>query len=126
MCQKEQDYRDATELAEEAPGGRGGGQIEDLLVPVTVRPEHLDVGGRDLIRAAGDLLRERHQGALTGRERGLGGIRGDPHHRRRIEHLVGQHAPVRQGTVGASERAGGAKRRELVAPNREIALNGTQ
>src|SRR5262252_6092417 len=38
------------ELAEEASRGRGGGHVEDFLVPIAVRPEGLHVGGGDLIR----------------------------------------------------------------------------
>jgi hypothetical protein len=60
------------ELAEEASGGRGGGQVEDLLVPVSVSAEPLDVGGGDLIRAAGHLLGERHRGALAGSSGAVG------------------------------------------------------
>ncbi len=47
------------ELAEEAAGGRRRGNIEDVLVLVTVRPEQLDIRGRDAVGVQGHFLRKR-------------------------------------------------------------------
>src|SRR6266542_1035878 len=106
------------ELAEEAPGGGSGGEIEDLLVPIAVRPERLDVGGGNLIRAAGHLLGKEHHRTLAGLERGVEGVGSDRRHRRGIEHFVGQNTAVSQGAVGGIERPRGGERGEFVVSNR--------
>src|SRR5262249_59077377 len=45
------------ELAEEASRGGGGGHVEDLLVPIAVRAQDLDVGGGGPPRASRPPLR---------------------------------------------------------------------
>src|SRR5215831_16217751 len=114
------------ELAEEASRGGGGGHIEDLLVPMAVRAQDLDVGGGDLLRASSHLLREGHEGALAWLQRRLGSVGGDGHHGGRIEHLGGEHAAVGEGAIRGPEGTGGGEGSELVAPRRQVALHGAQ
>src|SRR5215472_7988798 len=114
------------ELAEEASRGGGGGHVEDLLVPIAVRAQHLDVGGGDLLRAPSHLLREGHEGALARLQWRLGGVGGAGRHGGRIEDLGGEHAAVGEGAVRGPEGAGSGEGGELVAPHRQVALHGAQ
>src|SRR5262249_17356235 len=114
------------ELAEEASRGGGGGHVEDLLVPIAVRAQDLDVGGGDLLRAPSHLLREGHEGALARLQRRLGSVGGDGRYGGRIEHLGGEYAAVGEGAVRGPEGAGGGEGGQVVAPHRQVALHGTQ
>src|SRR5258706_11374365 len=109
---------DAVEhLAEEAAGGGGQRDIQDLGVGESVAAQSFDVLAGHGVRTGRDLLRERHHRDLGRWEPGLTVVAGDRVHLLvREDPAAEQHGSVREHSVATPELRGGRERDQLVPP----------
>jgi hypothetical protein len=114
------------QLAEEAAGGGGRGDVEDLGVGEAVLAKRTHVVLGDCAGIAGELLGERHHRQL-GRAQG-GGVRivGDGCHLLERVELLKKDAAVGQHAVRAAQGPGRGERHQLVPTRIEMAADADQ